>query len=188
VTRRLIAGLTGMALAAIVATSAFAYIGGVPSTVDAKAPSTATSGKPFTVSSVVIGQPNIPPTPSPAGQGGTGVTAAASGDVPLAGVTVEWKAVATSGTVTLSPTSSDTNASGVATTTATVVCDSCTVTFTATADLANGTAVVKVTGAGLPNTAASSGFSGSLLATILAVFAIIAGALLMVRQVVVARR
>jgi hypothetical protein len=180
VARRLIAGFTGMALAAVVATSAFAYIGGVPSTVDATSPASAASGAQFTVSALVMGQPNT---------GTAAVKPAVAGDVALEGVTVEWTAVATNGgTVKFSATSSDTNASGVATTKATVTCDECTVTFTATADLAFGTAVTKVKGEGLPNTSTSTGISTSMIATILAVFAVIAGALLMVRQIVVARR
>ena len=133
-------------------------------------------------------------------------------DAPIAGEEVTWDyqvvsagksgtaAVVTFGqvaatTVTLGDFVTTTDSTGTATNTATIVCDGCTVVFTASADDeteggASDSAEVTVKAAGLPNTATttSNGISTGFIATLLAVFAVIAGAGLMARQVVVNRR
>lgn len=180
--RRLIAGLAGVVLAALATTSAFAAYPPNVSTVTASAPQTLTSDAAaagFTISAQVMGQP--------------AVSTAQAGDSGLPDLNVMWSSSSSAGvTVTITPDHSMTNASGVVTAKATIVCASCTVWFTATEESSGqqGSAKTIVTAAELPvtSTATTSGMSGSLPATLLAVLAIVAGAILMARQVVVSRR
>ena len=167
--RRVIAAATGAALAVVLATSAFAYIGGVASTIDASSPASATSGKAFTVSATVMD---------------------IDGNL-LQDKEVFWTASFPSGAaVAINPLSSMTNADGRAVTTATITCDGCTVIFTATADNASGTTTTKVAEAGgLPNTStANAGIGSSTIATLAALLAVLAGVVMMARQFVVSRR
>ena len=113
---------------------------------------------------------------------------------PILGQPVAWTWLSrVSSSDLLKTKSSTTNASGVAKATVVLACAPGTRRIRATADAVSGTAVLNLTGAGLPNTstlpADSRDPSGtSTLGTLLAVLAIAAAGLLAVRRLDLRRR
>jgi len=162
---RWFAGLIGAALALAMTTTVFAYSGQVAGAITVGGPSGILKcGVALTVTATVR-------------------DAAGS---PIEGQPVAW-------TFTSSPSSADkinstpttTDASGVATTTVTLACVAGNRTVTATADGISAGAVLGITAAGLPRTSTAPDGSpvGNLpIATIMALLAVVAGGVIMVRR------
>lgn len=166
-----LAGLTGTALALIVAATAFAYAAEVAGAVTVAGPTgTITCGVPLTLSATVLD----------------------AASKPIEGQPVDW-AIATSPSTSdaINTTPTTTDASGVATTTVTLACVAGDRTVTATADSITGQMVLGLSVSGLPRTSTVSGglFGGDLpIGTLLAFMAMIVGAGLILRRVALSPR
>lgn len=162
---RWLAGLAGVALALALTTTVFGYAGQVAGAITVGGPSGVLKcGVALTVTATVLD---------------------AEGS-PIEGQPVDWSfSSSPSSADTINSTPTITNASGVATTTVTLACVAGNRTVTATADGFSAGAVLGITSAGLPRTSTSLDGSpvGNLpIATILALLAVLAGGVIMVRR------
>lgn len=168
---RWIAGLVGTCLALAMAATVFAYAGQVAGAISLAPPSgTLKCGTPLTVSATVV-------------------DAASS---PIADQPVAWTFTAplvAGDKINATPT--NTNASGVATTTVTLACVVGNRTVTAQADAILANVVLGITSLGLPNTSTIPDGAplGSLpIGTLLALLAMLAGGTIIVRRFVFSPR
>jgi hypothetical protein len=163
--RRWLTAFTALALAVLAAGTALGYAGEVAASVTVSRPSgTLKCGVNITISATVLD---------------------ATGK-PIAGQPVAWSWVSrVSRNDSISKTPTTTNASGVAKTTVKLACVPGSRVLRATADAVKGQAVLNVTAGGLPRTstlaAGVPGSSESILGTLLAVLALVAGGGLAVR-------
>jgi hypothetical protein len=162
-----LAGLAAAALVLLAATTAFGYAGEVAGAVTVGGPGgTLQCGVPITVSATIVD----------------------SAGKPIEGQPVDWTiASSPSSADTINATPTTTDANGVATTTVTLACVAGNREIRATADGVSGGAVLGVTAAGLPRTSTVPGevpVDVSLVATLLAVLAVLAGGGTMVRRLV----
>jgi len=162
---RWFAGLAGTGLALVMAATVFAYAGEVAGAVSVAPPSgTLACDTPLTVSATVLD---------------------AASD-PIDGQPVDWTFTSSLGGDVINSTPTTTDANGVATTTVTLTCVVGSRTVTATADAITANAVLGITAAGLPRTSTlpdGSPFGDLPIATLLALLAVLAGGVIMVRRI-----
>lgn len=163
------AGLAGALLSALVAGAVFAYAGQVAGQVTVAAPTgPLTCGTPLTVAATVLDVNGKPFTDT--------------------NVTWSFKAGTEQSGDKISPTTSMTNSSGVATTDVTLACVTGTRTVQATSGTFVGGAVLGITATGLPATSTLPTPTGEpLWMFLVAAAAVVAGLALMARQVLVRR-
>jgi hypothetical protein len=163
---RLLAVTAGTLLALAVAAMAFAYAGQTLKTITVTGPGgTLKCGVPFTVTATLL----------------------ATDGTPFAGEPVTWTfSVTPSGADKIDPSSTITDSSAVATTTVTLACVDGDRRITATSDGVSGSAVLSLAAIGLPRTstlpAAPAG--DPAIETLLALIAVLAGGVIMVRRIV----
>lgn len=169
---RWLAGLTAVALALMTSATAFGYAGEVAGAVTVAGPGgTLQCGVNITVTATIV---------DAAGK-------------PIAGQPVDWSFTSSPSTAdTINATPTITNADGVATTTVNLACVAGNRTIRATADGVSAGAVLGVTAAGLPNTSTLPGETPApglpLIGTLLAVLAMAAGGVLVLRRTSTSRR
>ena len=169
---RWLAGLAGVALALVTSVTAFGYAGQVPAAVTIAGPGgTIQCGVALTVTATIVD----------------------STGAPISGQAVAWSFTSTpSSADKINKTPTTTDASGVATTTVVLACVAGTRHLGAVAGAVRASAVLGVTGAGLPNTSTMPGETpapGSpLIGTLLAVLAMAAGGVLALRRIAFSRR
>ena len=163
---RWLAGIVGTTLALVVmSATVFAYSSQVAGAVSVAGPTgTIQCGVPLTLSATILD----------------------ASSNPIEGQPVDWAIASSPSSLdTINSTPTNTNASGVATTTVTLACVVGDRTVTATADSITGQMVLGLTQAGLPRTSTVAGglFGGDLpLGTLLAILAMIAGAGIILRR------
>lgn len=162
---RWIAGLAGTALALAVSATVFAYVGQTLATITVSGPSgTLKCNTPLTIHATLI----------------------ATDSTPFTGESVDWTfSSSPSSGDTINSTPTITNSSGVATTTVTLACVVGNRTITATNGEVSAGAVLAITSAGLPRTSTVPDGSplGNLpIATLLALFAVLAGGVIIIRR------
>ena len=164
---RLLAGLAAAALVLIAASTAFGYAGEVAGAVTISGPGgTIKCGVPITITATIVDK----------------------NGKPIAGQPVDWtfgSTVSSADKINTTPTTTDAN--GVATTTVTLACVAGNREIRATADNISGGAVLGLTASGLPRTSTvpdGAPTGTPPIATLFAALAVLAGAGIMVRRLV----
>lgn len=169
---RWLAGLAGVALAIVASATALGYSAQVAGAVTIASPGgDLQCGVNITVTATIVD----------------------SAGSPISGQPVDWSFTSSpSAADTINRTPTNTDADGIATTTVNLACVAGSRTLEAVADSIHASAVLGVTASGLPNTSTLPADAPAPLApmipTLLAVLAIVAGGVLVLRQVSFSRR